>query len=124
MVLEFEKNKYVKEKTVQAVIKRIKKKVPGFIFISFSSAPQMKRYNFFYRQKNKPTDVLSVRTQVSGEIFLCVSYIRKQARDNQVPFLEELHRLLIHGLLHLSGYDHSSVASAKTMFQLQEKLVE
>lgn len=94
----------------------------------------MKRLNFTYRKKNKPTDVLSFSRmegqqiptihQEIGEVILCLSVAKKAAKDSQISLSEEVQRLTIHGVLHLFGYDHeTNQRDAKRMFALQESIL-
>ncbi len=89
---------------------------------------EIRRLNRKYRGKNKITDVLSFATDEKGgpflgDIVLCVPRIQKQARQHQLHDVEEFSYLLLHGLLHLLGYDHEkSAAEEKKMFRLQDKL--
>lgn len=84
---------------------------------------KIKELNRKYRKKNRITDVLSFDYQAkgkegdkvffahgdSGEIVLCLSVIRKNAKEYGLPFKRELARILIHGLLHLSKYGHKEI---------------
>ncbi|GAB5046357.1 rRNA maturation RNase YbeY [Thermodesulfovibrio sp. TK110] len=93
---------------------------------------KMKELNFKYRGKSSTTDVLSfsyLEKEPSGSLFLGeiivepekVSY---QAKQYSVKFSQELNRILIHGILHLIGYDHESSAyEAKKMHKLEEKIL-
>ena len=55
---------------------------------------------------------------------LCWRVIKGQAAELEIPAEEELDRMVIHGVLHLFGYEHEKArAQAKKMFTLQEKLV-
>lgn len=79
--------------------------------------------NLEYRKKDKPTDVLSFpqfskKELVSrkvlvkgslGDIVISVDTTVKQAREFEVSHQEEMIRLLVHGFLHLLGYDHENV---------------
>lgn len=77
---------------------------------------EIKRLNWKYRKKNRPTDVLSFLYEDSGEIVLCPKIIRQNAKLFKTSFKKELNRILIHGLLHLAGYDHEgSKAEAERM---------
>ena len=41
-----------------------------------------------------------------GDIFVSIPQIKKQAKNNGIGFDEELYRMIVHGILHLVGYDH------------------
>lgn len=92
-----------------------------------------------YRHKDKPTDVLSFPLNERpadnelneygilplGDIVICLSVARHQAEESRVPLKEELARLVVHGLLHLFGYDHErSEADEKTMSNLEEDILK
>lgn len=88
-----------------------------------------------YRQKDKPTDVLSFPLEEHsletygilplGDIFICLDVARAQAEEFNIPLKEELARLTVHGFLHLMGHDHErSEADEKEMIELQEKIVK
>lgn len=94
---------------------------------------RIRTLNAKYRNKDVATDVLSfpLTTAVAfspekelGDIFLCPEYLRRQARRFHVSHLEECTRMLIHGTLHLLGYDHIQKKDAKVMLPLQERLVQ
>ncbi len=88
----------------------------------------MKKINFAFRKKNKPTDVLSFPTDRSdslGELLLCPTVLAKQAKLHHVSFESETALMMIHGLLHLLGYDHEvSEKDARIMDHLQRKLLQ
>ena len=63
------------------------------------------------------------RDELVGDILICPSYAKVQAKERKISLAEELKRLLVHGLLHLSGMDHATARTEKRMFGLQEKLV-
>ena len=79
--------------------------------IALVNPAEIKKINKKYRRKNKPTDVLTFsqiqnyRKELS-EIVICPSVIKKNAKKFKSNFKQELTRVLIHGILHLSGYDH------------------
>ena len=92
---------------------------------------KMRRLNRAHRGKDHATDVLAFamrdgeRMDASdwGDVFLCPAVIRRQAKEHGVAFEEEFVRTLIHGMLHLAGYDHERRAAAKRMFRLQERIL-
>ena len=65
-----------------------------------------------YRNKDRPTDVLSfpladeVCPTLLGDVVISIDTARRQARQRKRAFADELRALLIHGILHLLGYDH------------------
>lgn len=101
---------------------------PYVLEVAFFSPKKIQALNHSYRKKNKPTDVLSFDgapySPSLGQLALCWKVIKDQAMDFNVPAEEELDRMVIHGLLHLFGYEHEkNRAQAKKMFALQEKIV-
>lgn len=92
------------------------------------SDAQIKRLNKLYRNKDKPTDVLSfpIGEKVNGwlilgDIVISVDTARRQAQELGYSLEEELKRLLVHGLVHLLGYDHElGGEEEKKFFELEE----
>lgn len=72
----------------------------------------MRALNGRYRRKDKSTDVLAFPTAAGspllGDIVVSVPYARRQARRRGEPTSREIDRLLVHGFLHLLGYDHET----------------
>jgi probable rRNA maturation factor len=104
----------------------------GVILVSRSEIETLNR-NF--RNKSKPTDVLSFPQAPlpmvfdgeipAGDIIICTSVAREQARKWNATTELEVQRLAVHGLLHLFGYDHErSSSEANKMFQLQERILK
>jgi rRNA maturation RNase YbeY len=58
-----------------------------------------------------------------GELVVCPSYVKQQAKRAGEPFRRELTRVLVHGTLHLLGHDHATPSDAERMFHMQEQLV-
>jgi len=92
------------------------------------SDAQIKRLNKLYRNKDKPTDVLSFPIGekvedwlILGDIVISVDTARRQAQELGYSLEEELKRLLVHGLVHLLGYDHELEGEEeKKFFELEE----
>jgi len=89
--------------------------------IAFIGQGRMRKLNKRYRKKNKVTDVLAFeekklpfekfsqelqKIQGLGEIVICLREVKKNAKKYNSTFEKELGRVLIHGILHLLGYDH------------------
>ena len=84
--------------------------------IAFVSPDEIKKLNKKYRKKNKPTDILSFgkvsSNKVLGftldlsEVIICPEVVRKNAKKFGTTFKKELAKMLVHGILHILGYDH------------------
>ncbi len=116
-----------------ALSKSLKIRKPTSVSLSFVTPARIQALNKQYRQKNKPTDVLSFNASTEivapgefelGDIVICPSYAAKEAKRRALSAREELLRLMIHGVLHLKGYDHATEDDEMVMFRLQEELLE
>ena len=89
---------------------------------------EMRRLNRRWRGKDRPTDVLSFpqdegRSALLGDVVISVDTARRQAAEGATTLGREADRLLIHGLLHLLGYDHErSPAEARRMQRRERAL--
>ena len=80
---------------------------------------RMRELNKKYRKKNRVTDVLAFPYSDSGEVIVCLKEVKKNAKKYDTTFEKELSKVLIHGILHLLGYNHEkSEVQAK---KLEEK---
>lgn len=76
---------------------------------AFISPEKIKKLNKTYRNINKPTDILSFPlSETEGEIYICLSESRKEAKKFDRSYENFLRFLFIHGCVHLKGYDHGS----------------
>lgn len=103
----------------------ISKKELTLVFVKSS---RIKKLNQDFRSVSKPTDILSFSgfsDDELGELVICGSILDKQARDHKLSKNEELGYLLVHGVLHLLGYEHENGGHAeKEMFELQDDLFD
>jgi probable rRNA maturation factor len=92
---------------------------------------EMRPLNSKYRKKRKTTDVLSFFVEgqpppgvkILGDVVISVEQARRQAQACGRTLKSEMVTLLIHGVLHLLGYDHEkSARQAKIMFAYEQKL--
>jgi probable rRNA maturation factor len=93
---------------------------------------EMRPLNAKYRKKNKTTDVLSFPADPSlpseagllGDVIISVEQAKRQAKERNHSLKKEMVTLLVHGILHLLGYDHErSQRQAKIMASLEQKLL-
>ena len=78
----------------------------------------VREMNRDYRGLDKVTDVLSYEWHEEdflGEIYIARDQVKRQAPEYGNTFYAELKRVIVHGLLHLSGYDHIKAADRKVM---------
>ncbi len=98
----------------ESLFKKIAKKVlmkeqKGDLNLSIALVGQkvIKGLNKRYRKKNRPTDVLSyMYSKNASEIVICPQVVKQNAKKFGTTFKKELARVLIHGILHLAGYNH------------------
>jgi len=81
--------------------------------IAFVSDKAIRQLNRQFRDVDKATDVLSFPAEETdklnlGDIAISVDTAARQAKENGLTFDEEVAQLILHGLLHLSGYDHET----------------
>jgi len=79
--------------------------------IAFVSDSKIRELNVKFRGIDKSTDVLSFpagEPDNLGDIAISLETAARQAKENGLSFNDELAQLMLHGLLHLSGYDHES----------------
>ena len=80
--------------------------------IAFVSDKNIRKLNQQFRRIDKATDVLSFPDDEAetnlGDIAISVETAAAQAKDNGLTFENEIAQLILHGLLHLSGYDHET----------------
>jgi probable rRNA maturation factor len=92
---------------------------------------EIRKLNAKFRQKDYPTDVLSfpagkelpTGVRLLGDVVISVERAQAQARQRGRTLNEEIATLLIHGVLHLLGYDHErSAKDARIMGRLEKKI--
>lgn len=99
----------------------------GNINIVFVDNEYIQKLNKEYRAIDSPTDVLSFVIEEgknNGEIYISGEYVYKSLKNEK--FEEEILRLIIHGTLHILGYDHIDSLNEnpkEEMFKLQEKIL-
>ncbi len=97
----------------------------GTISVVLVDNNYIKALNSRFLDRDCPTDVLSFilgnrDEEVWGEIYVSDDMAREQSEQYNVEYKEELSRLLIHGLLHLMGYDDSDRESREYMMQKED----
>ncbi len=96
------------------------------VSIAFVGDRVIKNLNKKYRQIDKITDILSFSgdNDFLGEIIINYNQIKKQAKKNKKTVKQELIFVLIHGLLHLIGYDDQTEKDRKNMMNFGEQFIK
>lgn len=88
----------------------------------------MRRLNLEWKGHDRPTDVLAFALPqpdgtLHGDIYICRVVAQREARRRGIAVSEELRRLVIHGTLHVLGYDHPEDESrtSSAMWRRQER---
>ncbi|TVR31871.1 MAG: rRNA maturation RNase YbeY [Spirochaetaceae bacterium] len=97
---------------------------------------QMQNLNREFRDKDESTDVLSFSqlegvnppsnnsaTLYAGDVVICLPHARRNALQFEVDAEDELKRLIVHGVLHLAGFDHNDNSADQPMLTEQERIL-
>lgn len=99
--------------------------------VAFVSDRKMKELNYEFRGKNSTTDVLSFPFEKDefdfsenvgeflGDIVISVEQAKKQAVENNLTLEKEIKQLILHGILHLCGFDHETDDGEMNAFELE-----
>lgn len=93
-------------KWIEQVIALEKKRLGGISYI-FCSDDYLHKLNVQYLDHDTLTDILTFpynRSPIEGDIFISIDRVKDNAQDLDIAFENELHRVIIHGVLHLCGY--------------------
>ncbi len=93
--------------------------------IVLASDREVRRLNAQFRGKNKPTNVLTFEPQPgqAGDMILAFGVVKREAATARKRPQHHLAHLIVHGLLHLEGFEHESVAEAREMERLETWLL-
>lgn len=101
----------------EAAVGRIEEAADKSVTVALISDRRMRALNKEFRAKNKTTDVLSFPFEADefnaeedflGDIVISVEQAQRQAAENDLDLETELKQLILHGILHLCGYDHET----------------
>lgn len=92
--------------------------------------PESRELNERYRQKNNPTNVLSFpaevelpSTRVWGDIVVCAPVVHAEAAEQDKSPEAHFAHMIVHGVLHLLGYDHQLGTDAEKMESLEKDIL-
>lgn len=129
------KRAYVK-KVIETVLRAIEINQDCEIGIACVDDAESHKLNLEYRQKDKPTNVLSFPSDIPeeilplldsyplGDLVICIPVVLQEAIEQTKTPIEHFTHMLVHGVLHLMGYDHeTSEADAEEMEALEIKIL-
>jgi probable rRNA maturation factor len=110
------------------------------VSVTFVTNDRIQEINREYRDKDRPTDVISFAMEelgegevelvgaemprVLGDIIISVAKAQEQAEEYGHSFMRELGFLAVHGFLHLLGYDHENAEDEERMFSRQKDILD
>ncbi len=100
--------------------------------VQIVSDDEMRELNSTWRGKNRPTNVLSFPMQspeeidprILGDLALCAAVISAEAREQHKPVQAHWAHMVVHGMLHLQGYDHIDNLQAEKMEALEVRILD
>jgi probable rRNA maturation factor len=99
------------------------------ISVTFCDDAEIQELNAEWRGKDKPTNVLSFPTPgplsarpLLGDIVIAYETVAREAAEQEKTLREHTAHMLIHGFLHLIGYDHETAAEAEAMESLERRI--
>jgi probable rRNA maturation factor len=94
----------------------------GELSIAFVDRASMRKLNRRYLRHDFDTDVLAfpLEDPLVGELIVSTGFARREAERRGIPVKEEVARYVVHGILHLAGYDDHDPADKARMWKRQE----
>lgn len=108
---------------VNLIISKEQKRSSNINYI-FCNDDYLLEKNQSYLQHDTLTDIITFEYQsdpISGDIFISIDRVKENALERDLPFQEELHRVMAHGILHLCGYGDKKEEEIKEMRAKEEQ---
>ena len=117
----------------EAVFSRVGRR--GDMTVRIVSPEESRALNDQYRHKNKPTNVLSFPLDIPqdvadelgdaylGDLVICAEVVEREAVEQRKPLAAHWAHMVVHGTLHLLGYDHMTEAQAEEMEGLEIEIL-
>ena len=109
---------------IKSIIEK-EKRTLGNLNYTFVSDESLLKINIDYLKHNTYTYIITFNynegKKVSGDVFISVDRVKENAQEFDVSFEEELHRVIIHGVLHLCDYKDKTKADAEVMRKTENR---
>jgi rRNA maturation RNase YbeY len=136
MILNRQKKIHLSPNALQMFLREIQRELKledAEVTIAFVSDAEIARWNLSFRKKKGPTDVLSFPVAstgahrkksdtILGDIAISPETARRYAKKNARTLQQELRVLMLHGVLHLLGFDHESKSDYGQMDRIEQRL--
>ena len=123
---DLKQKKQIKKWIVETI--EHEKKISGLINIIFCNDNYLLEVNKTYLKKEYLTDIITFsfceNKVVSGDIFISIDRVKENAKIFITPFENELHRIIIHGILHLIGYNDKTTSLKQKMTTMENKYLK
>lgn len=127
----YSKYDFISKQKIHQLIKRVCDELQlkvSSLDVDFISGNRIKNINSEYLDHNYSTDIITFNysgshSDIDGEIFISVDDAKENAKKFKAKFSEEITRLVIHGILHLAGYDDHKKNDKIKMKRLENKLL-
>jgi len=99
----------------------------GDIAIILCSDDYLLKMNQTHLNHDFYTDIITFNynsTKISGDLFISVDRVKDNAKTNQVPLEIEMYRVIIHGVMHLCGYNDKKISEQKQMKIQEDKCLQ
>ncbi len=124
-------NSKVEKAFVHKIISELRKELlfsVSSLQINFISSFEIKEINKKFLKHNYSTDIITFNysgsnIELDGEMFISEDNALNNSKKYNVPFVSEITRLIIHGILHLIGYDDNTIKTKRRMKKLENQLV-
>lgn len=101
------------------------------VVIRLVDAEESRQLNTDFRGLDKPTNVLSfpfeappeISDEFLGDIVICAPVVEQEAHLQNKPLLAHWAHMVVHGMLHLQGYDHQDIEQAEEMERLEREIL-
>ena len=112
---------------VHKILTLLERPIVNELSIALVNDKEIQFLNKKFRDKNKATNVLSFPSNgpapILGEIILSYETLQKEAEELLIPFKHHLIHMMVHGFLHLQGFDHQTDEDAAIMEKLEVQVL-
>lgn len=133
--IEIEEKAWQNSRDLESLIRQVLTKISDNIFqpwtlsVLLSHDRRIRKLNRDFRGKDYPTNVLSFPSDEDdntylGDIAIAYETLQRECAEQEKPFDDHFRHLLLHGILHLLGYDHETDEDAEEMENLEINILE